>query len=284
MSLKHYIGLILPDRTYLKFKYRERTGKKLSITKPKTFNEKLQWLKLNDRRQEYTMMVDKYSVKSYVSKMIGEEYIIPTFGVWNRFDQIDFDSLPNQFVLKCTHDSGGLSICKDKSTFDLDSARIAINKSLKRNYYYYGREWPYKNVTPRIIAEQLLPAPKEGLIDYKFYCFNGKPVFLYISQGLDNHETAKINYVNLDWTKSDIKRNDYDEFDVLPEKPKNFSMMIEIAQELSKGIPFVRVDLYNIEGRIYFSELTFFPGSGFTPFLSDDMDLRIGDLLDLPMK
>lgn len=198
------------------------------------------------------------------------------------FDAVDFSTLPNKFVLKCTHDSGGLVICRDKEKFDKDAARKKINKSLSRNYYYHGREWVYKNVKHRIIAEQYLSNINEkGLIDYKFYCFDGQPSFLYISKGLEDHSTARISFVNLDWTFSTYKRKDYLEFEILPEKPQNFNEMIEIAKKLSEGFKFIRVDLYNINGKILFSELTFSPCSGMMPFVSLDDDVEIGKKLDL---
>lgn len=274
----------VPDKLFLKLQYRAQMGKPLNLENPKTFNEKLQWLKLYDRKPEYTMMVDKYAVKEYVAGIIGEEYIIPTLGVWDAFDEIDFDSLPNQFVLKCTHDSGGLVICRNKSKLDIQAAKRKINKALKRNYYYCGREWPYKNVKHRIIAEAYMEDSEQtdGLRDYKFYCFNGTPKFLYISQGLENHNTAKISFLNLDWTKALFCRSDYDQFDVLPHKPQNYNEMLIIAKQLSEDIPFVRVDMYEIQKKIFFSELTFSPCDGMMPFEPKEWDGKIGDLLTLP--
>ena len=416
----------IPDKQYLQIMYRIRMGKKLNLDNPQTFNEKLQWLKLYDRRPEYTIMVDKYEAKKYVADRIGSEYIIPTLGVWDKFDDIDFDKLPNQFVLKCTHDSGGLVICRDKKTLDIQEARKKIEKSLKSNFFWVGREWPYKNVKPRIIAEEymedetdhelrdykffafdgvakalfiatdrgnlssetkfdffdidfnhldftnghpnseVLPhkpktfdemkklaeklscgipqvrvdfyevngkayfgeltfahwsgmkpfdpeiwdkkfgemielpensggylilnrgyvlylhekAPR-GLRDYKVFCFNGKAEFMYLPEGMENHSTARVNYVNLNWTPSRYRRRDYREFEVLPPKPKHLDEMIKLAEKLSNGVDFVRVDFYEINGRVYFGELTFFPGNGFTPFASQNDDVEIGQMLDL---
>lgn len=272
----------IPDKQYLQIMYRIRMGKKLNLDNPQTFNEKIQWLKLYDRRPEYTIMVDKYEAKKYVADRIGAEYIIPTLGVWDRFDDIDVDKLPNQFVLKCTHDSGGLVICRDKKTLDIQEARKKIEKSLKCNFYWVGREWPYKNVKPRIIAEEYMEDEADHkLRDYKFFCFNGKVEFLYLSEGMENHSTARVNYVNLDWTPSKFRRRDYREFQILPPKPKHLDKMIELAERLSDGIDFVRVDFYEINNRVYFGELTFFPGGGFTPFLSYEMDLELGNMLPL---
>ena len=273
----------MSDKTYLKLLYRERMGKKLNLNNPQTFNEKLNWLKLNDRKAIYTIMVDKYEAKKYVADLIGEEYIIPTIGKWDKFDEIDFDKLPEQFVLKCTHDSGGLSICKSKESFNKEEAKNKINKSLKKNYYYASREWPYKNVKPRIIAEPYLENQKgKGLIDYKFFCFNGIPKFLYISEGLENHETASISFLDVDFKKASFKRKDYKEYEKIPKEPVNFEKMKELSKILSKGITFLRVDFYEIEGRIYFSELTFYPCSGFIPFEPEKYDKIIGDMLILP--
>ena len=274
----------LSDERYLKKKYKSINGRKLDLENPKTFNEKLQWLKLYDRKPIYTTMVDKYEVKKYVADIIGEEYIIPTLGIWDKFEDIDFDSLPDRFVLKCTHDSGGLAICRDKKTFDKTKAEEKINNSLANNYFYNCREWPYKNVKPRIIAEQYMEDEITGtsLTDYKFYCFNGKPEFLYISTGLEDHATASISFVTMDWEFAPYERSDFKPFKTLPEKPVNFERMIEISRKLSQGISFLRVDLYEINGKIYFSELTFSPCGGFMPFKESEHDKMIGDMLVLP--
>lgn len=422
----------MPDRVYLRILYKARMGKKLNLKNPKTFNEKLQWLKLYDRRPEYTTMVDKYEAKKYVAELIGQDYIIPTLGVWDRFEDINFESLPQQFVLKCTHDSGGLVIVRDKTRLDFEAARARINRSLKCDYFWTNREWPYKNVKPRVIAEKymvdesdcelkdyrffcfdgfakamfiatdraskteetkfdfhdmdFMPLPctnghpnasyeikrpasfekmkelaeklsqdlphvfvdfydingqvyfgeltfshwsgmvqfvpeewdrtfgdwiklpenigggyliaskgyilwvherKEktnSLTDYKFYCFNGEPKFLYISQGLENHATASISFLTLDWQFAPYERNDYKPFSQVPSKPSRFEEMLEISRELSNGIPFLRVDLYQIGQKVYFSELTFTPCSGFIPFKNEMHDTEIGKMLQLPQK
>lgn len=279
------ITRFMSDKKYLELMFMYRMGKRLDLENPKTFNEKLQWLKLFDRKPEYTTMVDKYAAKKYVADRIGEQYIIPTLGVWERFDDIDFDKLPNQFVLKCTHDSGGLVICRDKSKFNISEARTKINKSLKSNYYYPGREWPYKDVKPQIIAEQYIEdSDSKELRDYKFFCFNGKVKFLYLSEGLENHATARISYVTLDWKPAPFCRSDYKPFDKLPQKPDNLKKMIELSELLAKDIPHVRVDFYNVNGKIYFGELTFFSGSGLTPFNPEEWDYKIGSWIKLPKK
>jgi len=273
----------LPDEKLFRKLYRVRFGREINLEKPQTYNEKLQWLKLYDRNPLYTTMVDKFDVKQYVADRIGEEYIIPTYGVWDSFDEIDFDKLPDQFVLKCTHDSGGLVIVRDKSKFDKNAAKIKIEKCLKKNFYYSGREWPYKNVKPRIIAEAYLQdGDSPDIRDYKFYCFNGVPRFLYISEGLENHSTARISFVTCDWQFASYQRSDYAPFEELPEKPERFEDMLKLAAKLSEGIPFLRVDLYQVNGKVYFSELTFFPCSGFMPFKDPQSDIEIGNMLELP--
>lgn len=273
----------LSDSAYLKLLYRCSLRKPLDLKNPKTFNEKLQWLKLYNRKPEYTRMVDKCEAKKYVAEKIGEEYIIPTLGVWDRFEDIDFDSLPDQFVLKCTHDSGGLVIVRDKEKLDKAAAQKKIEKSLKKNYYYSGREWPYKDVKPRILAEQYLDEQTgTGLHDYKFYCFHGEPRLLYLSEGLEDHTTAKISFVTLDWEFAEFGRSDFAPFKELPPKPENFQQMIQLAKKLSAGNPFLRVDLYSVQGKVYFSELTFTPCSGHMPFDPENWDGILGEWIRLP--
>lgn len=190
----------MDDETFLKMAYKRKFGKELDLNNPVTFNEKLQWLKLNDQKPEYTEMVDKFLAKKYVASIIGQEHIIPTLGVWSHFDDIDFDELPTQFVLKCTHDSGGLVVCKDKNNLNKKAAKKKIENSMKTNYYKGGREWPYKNVKPQIIAEEYMEdISGNGLTDYKFYCFNGDPKYLYVSNGMDNHETARLSFLTMNW-------------------------------------------------------------------------------------
>ncbi|BDC92612.1 ATP-grasp fold amidoligase family protein [Treponema bryantii] len=270
------------DEKYLKYKFKKTLGRELNLDSPKSFNEKIQWLKIHDRNPDYTRMVDKYEAKKYVASIIGEEYIIPNYGVWNKFEDIDFNSLPEQFVLKTTHDSGGVSICRDKTSFDYNKAKIHLKKSLKNNFYYMGREWPYKDVKPRILAEKYMEdSSSKELVDYKFYCFDGIPKFLYISKGLEYHPTASISFVNLNWTFAPYERSDYKTFDALPERPSKFDEMIEICKKLSTNHKFLRVDLYQINNHIYFSELTFSPCSGMMPFKTLEQDLEMGDLLKI---
>ena len=226
-----------------------------------------------DAKAAYTEMVDKFLAKKYVASIIGQEHIIPTLGVWSHFDDIDFDELPTQFVLKCTHDSGGLVVCKDKNNLNKKAAKKKIENSMKTNYYKGGREWPYKNVKPQIIAEEYMEdISGNGLTDYKFYCFNGDPKYLYVSNGMDNHETARLSFLTMNWEKAPFGRSDYLEFEVLPPKPAKFDEMVKIAKSLSSGHPFLRVDLYEINNKVYFSELTFSPCGGFMPFVPEEWD------------
>lgn len=287
MSVKGFLkraSRILSDKSYIKLIWFRKFHKIPNLKNPQTFNEKLQWLKLYDRKPIYTTMVDKYEAKKYVADIIGEEHIIPTLGVWDRFDDINFDELPNEFVLKCTHDSGGLVICRDKSKLDINAAKKKIERSLKTNYYWSGREWPYKNVKPRIIAEKFMTDENNAasIMDYKFYCFDGEPRFLYISTGLEDHSTAHISFVTLDWNFAPYQRSDYPPFEVLPPKPTKFDEMLEYCRKLSCGQSFLRVDLYQINNVVYFSELTFSPCGGMMPFKDFTHDKIIGDMIKLP--
>ena len=274
----------LPDKPYLQLYYLMKLKKKLHFKNPQSFNEKLQWLKLYDRKNAYTTMVDKYEAKRYVAERIGEEYIIPTLGVWDCVEDIDFDALPSKFVLKCTHDSGGLIVCRDKSKLDIEKTKKILQKSLRNDFYIEAREWPYKNVKRRIIAETYMEdeSQKTGLVDYKFYCFNGKPKFLYVSKGLEDHATASISFLNLDWTFAPFQRSDYKGFETLPEKPAGYETMLKLAEQLSSDSSFLRVDLYEIGGKIYFSELTFTPCGGTMHFTPREWDEKIGQMLTLP--
>ena len=217
----------------------------------------------------------------------GGGYIIPTLGVWNHFDEINFDELPNQFVLKCTHDSGGLVICRDKSKLDKEVAREKIETCLKHNFFWGQREWAYKNVKPRIIAEKYMEdtAAKmlgsSGLVDYKFFCFNGVPKFVYVSCGLENHSNAQISFLDMNWKFEKFKRSDYCPLSDIPPKPAALEKMKVLAQQLSEGIPFVRVDLYEVQGNVYFGEMTFYPCSGFLPFEPEDYDKILGNYISV---
>lgn len=271
----------MSDEDYIKLMFNARLGYTLNLEAPKTFNEKLQWLKLHDHNPLYPKLVDKYEVKKYVADKIGNQYIIPTIGIWEHFNDIDFNSLPNQFVLKCTHDSGGLVICKDKSKIDYKAAKRKIEKFMKRNYYYHGREWPYKYVKPRIIAEKyMIDEAVSELRDYKFFCFNG--VCKCMKVDFDRFSGHRANYYDRDGNLLDLGEK------ICPpnkEKniilPQNKEKMISLAEKLSKDIPFLRVDFYDVNGYIYFGELTFFPASGLGAFTDEVWDYKLGNWLQL---
>lgn len=270
------------DIEYLKWNFKNELDYELNLSKPKTYNEKLQWLKLYDKNKKYTQLVDKYEVRKYIKNTIGEEYLNTLLGTWNNFDAINFDELPNKFVLKCTHDSGGLIICKDKNKLDLKAAKKKITKSLKKNYYYAGREWPYKNVQPRIIAEKYMEdSVTKDLKDYKIFCFNGEAKFIEVVTNA-NHKYFQLNHYDLDWNEVTIKRKKHPRNINGHNKPKKFKKMLELAHTLAKDIPFCRVDLYDVNNEIIFGEITFFPASGFYPFENIEDDLRLGKLLKLP--
>lgn len=272
----------MDDETYLKIAYKLSIGRKLDLKNPRTYTEKLQWLKLHDRKNIYTTMVDKYDVKKYVSDIIGDEYIIPTLGIWNNFEEIDFDKLPDKFVLKCTHDSGGIIICENKYLLDKKKVKNKIEKCMNKEYFWQGREWPYKNVKPRIIAEKYMVDKKtRELRDYKFFCFNGKPNMVFVASDRQNKsEDTKFDFFDMDYRNLHI-RNGHNNADVEPEKPKNFNKMKELAAKLSKGIPQLRVDFYEVNEKIYFGELTFFHHSGFVPFEPEKWDYLLGELTDV---
>ncbi|MBO4276520.1 glycosyl transferase [Candidatus Saccharibacteria bacterium] len=279
------LGLLnnMSDEKYIKKKYYLVFHKRLDLKNVKTFNEKLQWLKLYDRKDIYTMMVDKYEIKKYVADQIGEEYIIPTIGIYDKFDDIEFGQLPKQFVIKCTHDSGGLVICRDKSKLDLEEAKRTINKSLKRNYYYAHREWPYKNVKPRIIIEKYMEDKENnGLTDYKVMCFDGIAKMIFTCTDRFNGG-LKVTFFDLKWKQLPFTRH-YPSSNKPIKKPVNLKKMIELSELLSKGIPFVRMDWYEINGKLYFGEFTFYPGSGLEEFNPEEWDEKIGRMLKLPLE
>lgn len=271
----------LPDEVLVKKMFKARMGYKLDLNNPETFNEKLQWLKINDRRDIYTSLVDKYQVKGIVEKEIGEKYVIPTLGVYDSFDDIDFDKLPNQFVIKCTHDSGGLIVCKNKDTFNKKTARKKITKCLKKNFYYNYREWPYKNVKPRIIVEKYMEDKNDGeLIDYKVMCFNGKAKMIFTCTERFG-DGLKVTFFDLDWNKLPFARH-YPSSDKKIKRPKNLNKMIDFSEKMSCGMPFVRMDWYEIDGALYFGEYTFYPGTGMEEFNPEEWDKKLGDWIELP--
>ena len=273
----------ISDKNYLERLYKKRMHKELNLENPKTFNEKLQWLKLYDRKLEYIKMVDKYEAKKYVENLIGKEYIIPTIGIYDKFEDIDFEKLPNQFVIKCTHDSGGIVICKDKNTFNKKEAKKKIQRALKRNYYYSKREWVYKEIKPRIIIEEYM-VDESGLElkDYKIFCFNGEPKFIQVD--FDRFSTHKRNIYTLDWKLLNFSIEYPSDLNRTINKPINLKKMIQFAKELSKNIPHVRVDFYSINEKIYFGELTFYHGAGYERFKPIEWDKKMGDMIKLPEK
>ena len=272
-------GRWLPDEPYLRLNYFAHFGRKPDLKNPKTFNEKLQWLKLYDRKPEYTAMVDKYEAKRYVAERIGEEYIIPTYGVWDSVEEIDFDALPDKFVLKCTHDCGGLVICRDKASLDIPAAKKKLAKSLAFDYYKWGREWPYKDVPRRIIAERFMG---NDLKDYKLFCFNGRPEITLVCSDRFTDTGLCEDFFDRDWNRLDLRRPKHGNSLAPIEKPVKFAQMQALAAELSRDMPFLRVDFYEIGGCLYFGEMTFFPASGFEGFEPREWDSKLGNMVTLP--
>lgn len=282
--IRNKTAWLLPDKLYLSLLCRHRLGYWIDWNNPKTYNEKLQWLKLYDRHPEYTKMVDKATAKDYVSSIIGKEYVIPTIGVYDSVDDIKLEDLPNQFVLKCTHDSGGVVVCRDKSDFNWKESIELLRKGLKESFFIQNREYPYKNVPRRIIAEQYMEDESGELMDYKFFCFDGKPQYLFVaSDRLKKGTETKFDFFDMDWNHLPFT-NGHPNNPVVPVKPDNFDLMKEIAVKLSKGFPHIRVDLYNVSGNIYFGELTFFHWSGTTPFNPREWDYKLGECIKLPSK
>lgn len=273
----------LSDRQYAGLMFRANMGYWMDWDSPKTYNEKLQWLKVFYHDPLWTKLVDKYEVKDYVAKAIGTEYIIPTLGVWNSFNEIDFDKLPNQFVLKCTHDSGGLVICKDKSSLDIDNARKKITRSLSFNYYWRSREWPYKNVKPRIIAEQYMEDSQTAeLRDYKIFAFDGKVKALFVASDRNKKgEEVKFDYFDENFNHLDL-RQAHPMANKKIAKPVNFEKMKELAAKLSQGLPEARCDFYEVDGKVYFGEITFFHHGGNVAFHPSSWDEVFGSWIKLP--
>ena len=274
------MGLInwMPDTVFTKLVFRGEMGYKLDLKNPQTFNEKLQWLKLFDHRPEYTDLVDKLKAKEEVGKKIGFQYIVPIYGEWDRADDIPFDEFPDQYVLKCNHDQGSVIIVSNKELLDKKETILILNKKVKRNHYYGTREYPYKNIKPKIFAEKYLG---EIMTDYKFYCFNGEPQFLYCSKGMLRAHVGAVDFYDLNWTPMPFYRTDYDRLGMIP-RPKHLDEMIEIARILSKDVPFVRVDLFEVDDQVYFSEFTLCPASGYMPFVPNEYDRIVGKKLVLP--
>ena len=276
----------MDDKHYLKLAFHAKMGYPLNLKKPRTFSEKLQWLKLYDRKPEYTRMVDKYAVRQYITEKIGAEYLIPLVGgPWKSVEEIDFDALPEQFVLKCNHDSGGLVICRDKSSLDREDVKQKLGQHLKANYYMSSREWPYKDVSPCIFAEKYM-VDESGveLKDYKWYCFNGNPRFLLITTDRAAEDVpTKYTYFDMDYNILPFYNSGPHAEEPIP-KPETFDQMKHLAEILSAEMAHLRVDLYDINGKVYFGELTFYDSSGMAKFDPPDWDEKIGSWLKLPEK
>ena len=273
----------VPDRLWVEFKYFTHFRRRCNLKAPKTFNEKLQWLKLYYHKTSHTTMVDKYGMKRYVDETLGGQYTIPLLGVWDRVEDIDFESLPNQFVLKTTHDCAGIVICTDKTKLDIAGAKEILGRAMKNNYYVRYREWPYKHVVPRIIAEQyMVDESGTQLKDYKVFCFNGEPYCIQVD--FDRFQGHKKNLYSLGWELLDFSFNYPAHPEIEIKKPAALGEMLEIARKLSVGEPFVRVDFYSIEGRPYVGEITFFPASGYGKFVPEEYDRFFGDMIHLPEK
>lgn len=276
------LGKLLPDKLYLKLMYRLCMRKRLNLENPKTYNEKLQWLKLYDRKSEYTMMVDKYEVRKYIADTIGKEYLIPSLGVWDKFEDIDFEQLPDQFVLKPNHTSGDVYICKDKSKIDYKELEKEVNAWMKKEYFWYQREWQYKNIKPRIICEKyMVDESGTELKDYKYFCFNGEPKAMFVAtdRGID----TRFDFYDIQFNHLPFMQH-YKNATKKINKPKGFDEMVVLSKKLSKEFPHVRVDFYDVNGEIYFGELTFYHFSGFEKFEPEEYDYLFGSWLDLPDK
>lgn len=276
----------MSDEEYIKRKFKAIMKKELDLENPRTFSEKLQWLKLYDRKPEYTMMVDKYLVREYVANTIGEEYLIPLLAVWDDADKIDFSTLPDRFVLKCNHNSGlGMYICRDKSKLNEKRVREGLRRGLQQDYYLTGREWPYRDVPRRITAEVFLEDDEcDEIRDYKFFCFDGEPLFCQVIS--DRSTDERMDFFDMAWERSPLSRARgsglaYPTADRPIPMPKTFETMKKAAATLSCGLPFLRVDFYEVNGKMYFGELTFFPASGFCPFTPDEWNERLGDRIPI---
>ena len=272
----------IPDELYLRIAYRCVTGKILHLNPPVTYNEKLQWLKLHNRQPEYTAMVDKYEARKFVASRVGQKYLVKTLGVWEKAEDINFELLPEKFVLKCTHDCGGLVICRDKSKLDVSAARKRLNECLKTNFYYQGREWPYKNVKPRIYAEEYLEdAGETQLSDYKVFCFDGVPQLIQVDY--DRYEGHKRQFFDCDWNRKDISFHFMSDTVKKIKKPEVLPEMLDLARKLSAGFPHLRTDFYIVNNTLYVGEMTFFHGTGFGKWWPEGTDEWLGSLLKLPV-
>lgn len=268
----------IPDKAYLKMIYLMETGQKLNLKYPKTYSEKLQWIKLFDRKTLYTKLVDKYEVRKYIAATIGENYLIKLIGTYNSVDEIDWNVLPNAFVLKCTHGSGSNIICIDKKRLDIDNAKIKLRKWMKHNWFWFGREWPYRNVKPRITCEEFLSDNGEVPEDYKVLCFNGKAKLIEVHTG--RFADHKQDFYDIKWNKTEISQGT-PRSTIIVNKPKILEKMLQLSEILSQNTYHVRIDWYVVENKLYFGEITFFDASGFCPFDKEKDELMLGDWIDL---
>lgn len=277
------IARIIPDKTLVKLKYKASTGKKLNLDNPLAYNEKLQWLKLYDRKPEYAMLVDKVEVRKHISATIGEEYLVPLLGIYDTYNEIDFDGLPNQFVLKPNHTSGDIYICQDKSIIDYKAVEKLVRKWLKKEYYWISREWPYKNVKPKIICEQYITENNKSPDDYKVLCFNGKAKL--VEMHLDRFTNHLQDIYDTEWNRTEIiwGFEQSERPSSILQKPEKLEEMIELSEKLAAHLYQGRIDWYIVQGKLFFGEITFFDGAGFMPFENDEDDLLLGSWLELPI-
>ena len=273
---------LCPDKWFIRLRWNANMPYRLNLKHPKTYNEKLQWIKLHDRNPLYTTLVDKYKVKQYVADKIGTEFVIPVLGVWDNVEAIEWDKLPNQFVVKCSHDCGGMVICKDKSKLDITKATEKLRKAFGHNYYYNGREWPYKNVQPVIFAESYMEDEFGELRDYKFFCFNSEVKAMFIATDRSKDTETCFDFFDADFNHLPFTQG-HPNAKVLPDKPVCFDRMKQLASQLSQSIPEVRIDFYEVNGHIYFGEFTLFHYSGMTPFVPQDWDNTFGSWINLPL-
>jgi hypothetical protein len=271
---------IISDKTFLKIKYWLYLKKKLNLSNPTTFNEKLQWLKLYDRKKEYIQMVDKYEVREYIAKTIGKEYLIPLLGVYNTFDEINFNQLPDKFVLKPNHTSGNVFICKDKSKINYQKLKKDVNKWLSREYYWLHREWPYKNIKPKIICEKFITANNEAPDDFKVLCFNGKAKLIELHR--DRFGDHNQDFYDENWNKTNISQGFNVSNNIYP-KPKELDLIINLSEQLASDLYHVRIDWFIVDNTIYFGEITFYDGAGFVAFDNQEDDQLLGGWIKLPV-
>ena len=279
----NYVHRVIPDKIYLHIKYRYHMGKKLNLKQPESFNEKLQWLKLYDRNPQYPLLVDKYAVRNYVKERIGEEHLVPLIGVYEKYEDINFELLPEQFVMKPNHTSGDIYFCKDIRSIDHIRLKKYINKWIKKNQFWYGREWPYKYIKPLILCEKyLINTSGEELKDYKFLCFKGEVLCSFVCLNRFSPGGLNVDFYDIDWNLMPFERH-YARSNTTIPKPYTYSKMIHYSEILSTGLPFARIDFYESDRRLFFSEITLYPGSGFEEFSPESYDYLLGNWLKIPI-